>query len=73
VKLVYDFDSGEGTVWSGELGWENQHHVIQGRLPTILLSKGEQAWLRACWSGAGRAAGGGAAPEHSWTGVMPGR
>lgn len=47
--FVFDYEVGEGTLWSGDVGWELPHKVVDGTVPEILLGESEAVWLGNCW------------------------
>jgi hypothetical protein len=47
----YQRDTGEGTLWCGDAGWE-PHAVVDGRVELLVLSDEERTWLRVCWEAA---------------------
>ncbi|MGE5785079.1 MAG: hypothetical protein ACM3ZE_10825 [Myxococcales bacterium] len=50
---VYDTATGEATIRMGDTGWKLAHRVGDGRIEGTMLSKAEEAWLRACWMATG--------------------
>ena len=55
--FVYDGDTGKAHLWCGDGGWEKPFPVVNGLPEGLILSPEEQAWLQACWKGAGRIMG----------------
>ena len=51
LVLVYRRDTGEGTLWGGDMGWE-PHPVVDGKVESLILSREEKSWLQACWDAA---------------------
>jgi len=49
--FIYQRDSGEGTLWGGDVGWE-PHSVVDGKVESLVLSSEERSWLQACWDAA---------------------
>ena len=50
--FLYERDSGRGTLYLGDAGWEQPHAVHDGAVQGLVLSPLEQMWLQACWSAA---------------------
>jgi hypothetical protein len=50
--FVYNRQTRNGTLWMGDLGWENPQTVIDGDVPTVILNQLERLWLQACWQAA---------------------
>ena len=49
--FAYHRDTGEGTLYGGDLGWEPQQ-VVDGKADGLILSSEEKTWLQACWQAA---------------------
>lgn len=47
--FVFDRATERGTLWLGDNGWETPEAVIDGHVPTIVLTKPELMWLLSCW------------------------
>lgn len=47
--FLYDHGQERGTLYMGDAGWEHPYDVVDGKVPELMLSHPEQAWLRACW------------------------
>ena len=52
MVFVYDRESGTGTLWMGDAGWEQGYSVVDGLVPALILSEQEEMWLQACWNAA---------------------
>lgn len=50
--FVYDFQAETGTLWMGDVGWEEPKLVIDGQVPDLVLGENEKLWLMACWNAA---------------------
>ena len=51
-QLVYQYnrDTHKGTLWHGDIGWENPLIVSDsGLVMGAILSEGEREWLKLCW------------------------
>ncbi len=52
LVFVYDRQTQTGTLWMGDVGWEEPHPVMDGEAPDLVLSLEEAIWLQLCWYGA---------------------
>jgi hypothetical protein len=50
--FIYDREADTGTLYHGDLGWDQPRPVEDGRCPSIILDEAETLWLRACWMAA---------------------
>ena len=50
--FVYNYQAGTGTLWMGDVGWEEPKLVVDGQVPDLILGENEKLWLMACWSAA---------------------
>lgn len=50
--FIYDRETEAGTLYHGDLGWEQPQPVVEGKCPSVLLDEAEMLWLRACWMAA---------------------
>ena len=54
--FVYERSTGEGTLYTGEVGWDTPVPVRDGALDDAhmarVLGRSGRAWLRACWEAA---------------------
>lgn len=50
--FVYNYQVETGTLWIGDVGWEEPKLVIDGQVPDLILGEKERTWLRACWNAA---------------------
>lgn len=46
--FVYDRETNTGTLYHGDLGWNDPQTVEDGTLPNLDLDEAESLWLRAC-------------------------
>jgi hypothetical protein len=44
-----DRETGQATLRGGDVGWNTDFNVVDGKVLDLLLGKDEQLWLRACW------------------------
>jgi hypothetical protein len=51
--FLYDYEQERGTLYMGDAGWEHPSDVVDGKVPELILSHPEQAWLLACWEASG--------------------
>lgn len=47
--FIYDYDAGTGTLYHGDLSWQQPRPVKDGKCPSVILDDAEQLWLQACW------------------------
>ncbi len=47
--FIYSRDADKGTLYHGDLGWDQPRPVVDGKCPGIILDDAETLWLRACW------------------------
>ena len=47
--FVYDYQTGQASVWMGDSGWREAHRVVDGQAEGVILNESEAAWIRACW------------------------
>ena len=47
--FVYDYKTHEASVLMGDLGWDDAHRVVDGRVEGVMLTESEAAWVHACW------------------------
>lgn len=47
--FVYDYDTYAGTLYHGDLGWDQPRPVEDGKCPSIILDEAEMLWIQACW------------------------
>ena len=52
--FVYEYQTGIGTLWMGDAGWEEAINIVDGKASEIVLSESESLWLEACWKAATR-------------------
>ena len=52
--FVYDYQTGQASVWLGESGWSQAHCVVDGQAEGVILNESEEAWIRACWLAAAK-------------------
>ena len=50
--FIYDRESDTGTLYHGDLGWEQPRPVEDGKCPSVLLDEADMLWLRSCWMAA---------------------
>jgi hypothetical protein len=51
--FLYDYESDQGTLNHGDLGWDQPHPAEEGgQCPSVVLDGAERLWLRACWMAA---------------------
>lgn len=51
--FVYDREQDTGTLYHGDLGWEEPRPVEDGgKCPSVVLDQAESLWLQACWMAA---------------------
>jgi hypothetical protein len=50
--FVYNRQTKIGTLWMGDVGWDQPQTVVDGDLPEIVLNETEKVWLRTCWKAA---------------------
>ena len=50
--FIYDREADTGTLYHGDLGWNQPRPVVDGKCPSIVLDEAETLWLRACWMAA---------------------
>jgi hypothetical protein len=48
-EFVYDPDTGEGILCGSDVDWQD-HPVVDGRAPGLVLNEEEIAWLRRAWA-----------------------
>lgn len=41
--------SGQATLRGGDMRWNTELEVIDGRVPNLILDDPERRWLAACW------------------------
>jgi len=49
--FIYQRDTGEGTLYGGDVGWEARP-VVGGKVDGLILASEEKTWLQACWQAA---------------------
>ena len=47
--FVFDYETGMGTLWMGDAGWDNIIAVVDGVAQDLILNEAEVLWLQACW------------------------
>ena len=47
--FVYDYTSRKGMLWSGDAGWDEPYHVVDGNAPNLIMGANEVLWLQVCW------------------------
>jgi hypothetical protein len=47
--FVYDYASKQGTIWSGDAGWDESYAVVDGQAAGLVLTQDEAIWLMNCW------------------------
>jgi len=47
--FVYDHKTHIATLCGGDAGWEAEHRVVEGNVPSLFLGQAEADWLSACW------------------------
>jgi len=47
--FIYDREADTGTLYHGDLGWNEPRPVLDGKCPSVVLDEAETMWLRACW------------------------
>ena len=47
--FVYDRQTGSGALRGGDIGWDEEELVEDGRAGDLVLGREEQLWLQACW------------------------
>jgi hypothetical protein len=52
MVFVYDYEANTGTLWFGDIGWQNPQTVTDGKVPNLVLNEPEKLWLQACWQAA---------------------
>jgi hypothetical protein len=52
--FTFDFKTRAATLRGGDIGWESECEVRDGRVDGLILGKEELAWLYACWKAAVR-------------------
>lgn len=50
--FLMDQETGKSSLYGGNLGWDKEIEVINGRVRDIHLGQPEQLWLRGCWAAA---------------------
>jgi hypothetical protein len=50
--LIYDYQTGTGTLRLGDAEWHRTFPVADGRAPKVILGESEALWLKACWQAA---------------------
>lgn len=50
--FVYDYQAETGTLWMGDVGWQNAQTVVDGEVLGLVLGENEKLWLQACWDAA---------------------
>ena len=50
--FVYDYESKEGTLWMGDVSWEEAIPIENGQAKNIVMIEHERLWLLACWQAA---------------------
>ncbi len=50
-QLIFEYDhvSKQARLWHGDAGWDKPYPVVNENVSGLILSEGEQLWLRACW------------------------
>lgn len=49
--FIYEYQTKKATLWAGDNGWEDAP-VVEGKVPSLILSETEAAWVLVCWSAA---------------------
>jgi hypothetical protein len=53
IVFIYDYESDQGTLYHGDLGWDRPRPVEEGgQCPSVVLDEAERLWQRACWMAA---------------------
>ena len=50
--FTLDRESGRAVLRGGDVGWNTEYEVLDGRVAGLILGKDEVLWLQACWSAA---------------------
>ncbi|NWJ98197.1 MAG: hypothetical protein HXX20_20775 [Chloroflexi bacterium] len=50
--FIYDYSSGQGTLYLGDADWATAYPVQDGKAADLLLGNSELLWLTACWKAA---------------------
>ena len=48
--FAYNRETKHSVLRGGDVGWDKEYEVQDGTVPELVLGKGEQLWLKACWS-----------------------
>jgi hypothetical protein len=50
-QWIYTFNrhTNRAELRGGDIGWNQVHEVIEGSVPTLMMSPDERLWLSACW------------------------
>jgi hypothetical protein len=48
--FVYDYKTQKGTLWMGDLGWNEPKYVIDGKVLDLMMDRQESLWLQLCWN-----------------------
>lgn len=47
--FTLDRKTGTATLRGGDVGWNSEFRVVDGKVTDLILGKDEQLWLAACW------------------------
>lgn|SRR5690606_22907213 len=50
--FVYDYETETGTLYMGDLGWEEPVTITEDTRSEVILNEAEGLWLGACWMAA---------------------
>ena len=50
--FVYDYETRTGTLYMGDIGWEEPVTITEDSKSDLILNEAEGLWLGACWMAA---------------------
>jgi hypothetical protein len=50
--FTFDHDISKATLRGGDVCWNSEYEVVDGKVAELVLGNDEQFWLRACWMAA---------------------